>query len=65
MEPRRIGAVDGHPKMAECASLFRPTLAGAYSPMGDRWYPFELDLLTGIATDAIYPLEMATAARIK
>jgi hypothetical protein len=33
--------------------------------MGDRWYPFELDLLTGIATDAIYPLEMATAARIK
>jgi len=39
--------------------------AEAYSPMGDLWYPFELDLLTGIATDAIYPLEMATAARIK
>jgi hypothetical protein len=27
MEGRRIGVVDGQPKMAEFASLFRPTLA--------------------------------------
>jgi len=29
MDDRRIGAADGQPKMAECAALFRLTLAGA------------------------------------
>ena len=27
METKRIGEMEMHPKMAECASLFRPTLA--------------------------------------
>jgi hypothetical protein len=26
METRRIGEMEMHPKMAECAALFRPTL---------------------------------------
>ncbi len=28
METKRIGEMEVHPKMAECAALFRPTLAG-------------------------------------
>jgi hypothetical protein len=29
MQAKRVGAAERKPKMAECASLFRPTLAGS------------------------------------
>jgi len=41
------------------------TLRGeAWSPVSDRWHPFEVDLLTGKTSEAIYPREMANAIRI-
>ncbi len=42
MEGGRIGVVDGQPKMAECAALFRPTLAGANGGGAPKGTPDEL-----------------------
>ncbi|MDE5465600.1 hypothetical protein [Bradyrhizobium sp. CSS354] len=40
-------------------------LAGeAWSPIGDSWVSFSLDLLTGHCTDGIYELEAARAVRV-
>jgi hypothetical protein len=36
-------------------------LGEAYTPNGDDWAPFHLDLLTGNCTDGIYAQEMARA----
>ena len=41
------------------------TLHGeAWSPISKQWWPFEVDLLTGKTSGAIYPREMANAARV-
>ena len=41
------------------------TLRGeAWSPVSERWWPFEVDLLTAKTSGAIYPQEMANAIRI-
>lgn len=46
-------------------SISTATLTGeAYSPMGDSWSPFTLDLLTGESSGAIYPTEFARAVSI-
>jgi hypothetical protein len=46
-------------------SISAATLAGeAYAPMGDSWFPFALDLLTGESFGAIYPAELARAVPI-
>ena len=37
--------------------------AEAWSPIPDRWHPFELNLLTGATSGAIYGLQMAHSAR--
>jgi hypothetical protein len=36
-------------------------LGEAYTPIGDVWVPFKLDLLTGHCPDGIYEKEMARA----
>jgi hypothetical protein len=36
----------------------------AYSPLGDIWEPFKLDLLTGHCADGIYEKEMVRARRV-
>lgn len=36
-------------------------LGEAYTPVGDAWMPFHLDLLTGSCEDGIYELDMARA----
>lgn len=42
-------------------SISGSTLTGeAYSPLGDTWSPFTLDLLSGKVIGAIYPTEMAS-----
>jgi hypothetical protein len=41
------------------------TLHGeAWSPVSERWWPFEVDLLTAKTSGAIYPQDMAKAIRI-
>ncbi len=44
MEPRRTDAVDAQPKMAECASLFRPTLVSTHGADGQPYRPSETNL---------------------
>jgi hypothetical protein len=39
-------------------------LGEAYTPIGDTWVPFKLDLLTGRCPDAIYQRDMARAVRV-
>jgi len=36
----------------------------AWSPISNCWHPFELDLLTGKSSDAVYGREMAAAVQI-
>ena len=36
----------------------------AWTPVGDAWVPFTLDLLTGCCTDGIYEIDMARALRV-
>lgn len=36
----------------------------AWTPIGDAWVPFTLDLLTGLCTGAIYQTDMARALRV-
>jgi hypothetical protein len=40
-------------------------LGEAYTPNGDDWAPFRLDLLTGHCTDGIYAQEMARAVPVR
>lgn len=39
-------------------------LGEAYSPLGDIWAPFKLDLLTGGCADSVYQRDMARAVRL-
>ncbi len=44
------------------SSIVGATLTGeAYSPIGDKWHRFEMDLTSGACTGAIYPEEIARA----
>ena len=36
----------------------------AWTPVGDAWVPFTLDLLTGHCADGIYEKDMARAVRV-
>ncbi len=36
----------------------------AWTPIGDAWVPFTLDLLTGCCTDGIYEIDMARAQHV-
>ncbi len=39
--------------------------AEAYSPLGDRWHPFSLDLNTGECANVVYQAEMGTAIQLR
>jgi hypothetical protein len=52
---------DGFRNLKVCGTEL---LGEAYTPLGDAWMPFKLDLLTGHCLDAVYQRDIAGAVEI-